>query len=250
MIALLFAAATLAAPSPKPTPQLKVIVNVRSSSLCSAVRGMAIPIGYVTRRNDQAFSAIDYKLISFMQNTHGISDAGAAELRSMENQLDDEGVYTPTNDVTVVQMDQIAYQILQNITLEDGVMNDSWQQYPKGKFESIDAFRQRMQNLIDLQRALAHQYMDFTGIYLDNRGQARFAGASEASYKQLLRSTILGLSSAIADAHSQADPEVLPQADPHGVVHSADVAKIVHELRLQEAAFASEVTTAGQTCGI
>jgi len=249
LVTLASAATPLPSPAPQATPPLKVIVNVRSSSLCSAVRSMAVPIGYVTRRNDEAFSAIDHSMLSFMENTRGATPAGAAELRSMGNDLDDLEVYTPTNEANVVQMDKIAYEILQNVTLEDHAMNQSWHDYPKGHSESVDAFRQRMQNLIDLQRALANKYMDFTGIYLDNRGQARFS-QSAAEFKSVLRDTIMGLGSALADSRTQSDPEMLPKADARAIVRRGNVAEIVRELRLQEQAFSQEITTAGHACGI
>lgn len=249
MIVLALAVIALATPSPQPTPPLKVIVNEKSTNFCSSIRKMAVPIGYVTRRNDEAFGAIDHRLVRFLENTRGVSGTGAGEVQALASALDDDAIYGPMNAVDVEQMDKIAYDIMQNLTLEDNVMRQSWKDYPRGKFPTIDGLRQRLQNLMDLQRSLANSYMSFTSTYLDNRGQARFA-QDAASFKTLLREIILGLSSALASSHAQVDPEIAPQASAHDIATHGDVKAVVKELRLQELAFTSEILTAGDTCGI
>jgi hypothetical protein len=246
---LVLAVLVLATPAPQPTPPLKVIVNEKSTNFCSSVRKMAVPIGYVMRRNDEAFAAIDHRLLRFLEDTAGVSPADASDVAGLQSALDDDAIYGPTNDLDVMQMDKIAYEIMQNLTLEDQVMNQSWKDYPKGKFASIDGMRQRLQNLMDLQRSLANKYMEFTSTYLDNRGQAQFA-ENAASFKALLRSTILGLSGALAASHAQVDPEVPAQANVHDIATAGNVTAVVKELRLQELAFSSEVIGAGDTCGI
>jgi hypothetical protein len=246
---LVLAALVLATPAPQPAPPLKVIVNEKSNNFCTSVRKMAVPIGYVMRRNDEAFAAIDHRMLRFLENTEGISPADASDAAGLQSALDDDAIYGPTNDLDVMQMDKIAYEIMQNLTLEDQVMSQSWKDYPKGKFPTIDGLRQRLQNLMDLQRSLANKYMEFTTTYLDNRGQAQFA-QDAASFKTLLRSTILGLSSALAASHAQSDPEIPAQADVHDIAATGNVTNVVKELRLQELAFSSEIIGAGDTCGI
>jgi hypothetical protein len=167
----------------------------------------------------------------------------------MDNALDDAEVYTPSSEMSVVQMDRVAYIIAQNLVLEDKVMDASWKQYPRGRFPNLDALRQRLQNLMDLQRALDNKYFEFTGVYLDNRGQAQFANGQAAQFKALLRETILGLGSALSDVRTDGDPEIAAKADVHDVSRYGSTAAVVKELRLQELAFAKEATTAAQTCG-
>jgi hypothetical protein len=249
MLALFLAAAVAAVPSPQPTPQLKVIVNVKSNSFCSSVRSLAVPLGYVTRRNDEAFAAIDHNILKFMEDTPGLSQTTVAELQTLGSALDDAATYTPSGEMDVIQMDKIAYAIVQNLTLEDSVMQKSWDEYPKGKFPAIDSFRQRMQNLMDLQRSLAEKYLAFTGTYLDNRGQARFQ-ENPAQFKAFLRDTLVGLTSAAAASRTQSDPEVLPQASTANTAKYGSIADVVKEMRLQELAFGSEVIQAGDTCSI
>lgn len=249
MLTLLFAAALAATPSPKPTAPLKVIVNVKSSSLCTLVQKTASPIAYVTQRNEQAFAAIDHSMLKFMENTRGVTSVSAAEMQTMDNELDDAQIYGPSSEMNVVQMDKVAYEIAQNIALEDKVMDASWKEYPKGQFPNVDAMRQRLQNLLDLQRALNNQYLEFTGVYLDNRGQAKFNSGYAAAFKSLLRDTILGLGSALADVHADGDPEIAAKASAHDTARYGNVGEVVKELRLQEYAFAQEMSTAVKTCG-
>lgn len=249
MLAILLAAALSGTPSPKPTPQLKVIVNVKSTAFCSAVKSMAVPLGYVTKRNELGFSAMNHSMLKFMENTQGITATTAADLRSLDSSLDDAEMYTPSNDVTVSQMYSIAFAITQNLTLEDQVMNDSWKKYPKGTSPNVDALRQRMQNLMDLQRSLANKYLQFAEVYRDNEGNAKLS-TNPALLKAFLRETLLGMSAALMDSKGQVDPEILPQASAHDTARNGNVAQVVKELRLQELAFSTEILTAGDTCGM
>jgi hypothetical protein len=254
MLSVLFAALTAVTPAPQATPPLKVIVNIRSSSLCSAVKDTAAPIAYVSNRNEQAFADVNHSMLQLMQNMAGVTQAGAADLRAMDNSLDDSEMYTPSSELSVTQMDRVAYIIAQNLTTEDKIMDASWKQYPRGKYPNLDALRQRMQNLMDLQRALDNYYFQFTGIYLDNRGQARFngdasGGGSAALFKSIVRDTILGLGAALQDVRVDGDAEIAAKADVHDLARNGGVQDVVKELRLQELAFGKEIETAGKTCG-
>lgn len=252
MLALLLAAVTATAtPAPKPTPPLKVIVNVRTSAFCSQVRQMAVPIGYVRRRNEEAFGAMDHAMIKFMENMRGVTSAGAAELQTMDNSLDDEALYNPSNDISVMQMNQVANAIAQNLTLEDKLMNESWKAHPKGESPEVDGLRQRMQNLMDLQRALDNKYLQFAGMYIDNEGQARLRGdANPAIFKSFLRDSIMGLAGALFDVKAQGNAELVAEASTHDTARYGNMAQIVRELRLQEMAFSVEILDSANTCGI
>lgn len=252
MLAIILAVATVTAtpsPAPKATPPLKVIVNVKSNAFCAQVRQMAVPIGYVTRRNEEAFGAMDHSMIKFMENMRGVSSATAADLQSMDNSLDDNELYTPTNDITVMQMNQVANAIAKNLTLEDKVMNDSWKAHPKGENAAVDGLRQRMQNLMDLQRALDNRYLEFAGMYIDNQGQARMV-SNPAPFKAFLRDSIMGLAGALYDVKTQGDAELVAQASTHDTAKYGNIAQIVRELRLQEMAFSVEIIDSANTCGI
>lgn len=249
MLPLMMVVVLAATPAPKPTPPLKVIINVHSTSFCSSVRTMAVPIGYVTRRNDEAFAAIDHSMVKFFESIAGISSAGNADWETLNSELDDAAIYTPMGALSTMKINQIAYQIMHNLSLEDHVMHESWIKYPQGAYPTIDAMRERLQNLMDLQRALASKYVQFASIYTDNAGQAKYADDA-ATFKSLLRDTILGYASALEEAKNGSDPGVPPQQTVHDLAHSGSVAGVVKELRLQEMAFTSEIVDAGNSCGI
>lgn len=170
-------------------------------------------------------------------------------METLSSELDDAAIYTPTGTLNAMKVGQIAYDIDQNLTLEDRVMRDSWIKYPKGASPTVDAMRDRLQNLMDLQRALVARYVEFSSTYMDNAGQAKYADDA-ASFKALLRDTILGLSSALAHAHDSTDAELPPEQTVHDLARTGKVSDVVRELKLQEMAFSSEITDAGNSCGI
>lgn len=249
-MAIVLAAVVAATPAPKPSEPLKVIIHIRSNTtFCSSVRTMAVPIGYVTRRNDEAFAAINHSLLKFFESVRGVSSAGTQDMETLSSELDDAAIYTPTGTLSAMKVGQIAYDIAQNLTLEDQVMHDSWTKYPKGVYPNVDAMRERLQNLMDLQRALVGRYVEFASTYSDNAGQAKYADDA-ASFKALLRETILGLSSALAHAHDASDAEMPSPETVHDLARTGKVADVVRELKLQELAFSSEIVDAGTSCGI
>lgn len=251
MLGFLFAAltATAAAPAPQPTPQLKVIANVKSQSLCSSMHDAVIPVAYVTHRNDQGFEALNHSMLKFLEKVPGLTATSIVNMNSMDTALDNAELYNPDAEMSVQQMNTITYELAQNLTLEGRVMDASWKQYPKGKFANIDAFRQRLQNMIDLQRALEEKYYEFSQTYLDNRNRGKQT-PNVSVFEAFLHATIVGYGSALIASQAQSDPEVLPLADASEIAHYGNVAQVVRQLRLQELAFSKELVTAGQTCGI
>jgi hypothetical protein len=251
MLALIFATltATAATPSPQPAPHLKVIANVRSDSLCSSMHDTMVPIAYVTHRNEEAFAALNHSMLKFLQQVPGLKFSTISQMSSLDAALDQAELYNPDAEMSVQQMNGITYQMAQNLTLEGQVMSASWKQYPKGKFPNVDAFRQRLQNLIDLQRALEEKYYQFSQMYLDNRDQGKYT-PSVPVFESFLHDTLAGYGSALSEAQTQSDPEIPPQADAGGIAHYGNIAQVVRELHLQELAFASEFVTAGRTCGL
>jgi hypothetical protein len=251
MFALMLAALTATAltPAPQPTPQLKVIANVRSDSLCSSMHDVIVPVAYVTHRNEEAFAALNHSMLKFLEQVPGLKNSTVLQMSSLDASLDQAELYSPDAVLTVKQMNTITYEMAQNLTLEGQVMSASWKQYPKGKFPNVDAFRQRLQNMIDLQRGLEEKYYQFSQMYLDNRDQGQYA-PSVSVFESFLHGTLAGYGSALSESQKQSDPEVLPQADASGVAHDGNVAQMVRELHLQELAFADEFVTAGRTCGL
>lgn len=188
-------------------------------------------------------------MLKFLEQVPGLSASSIVNMNSLDTTLDNAELYNPAAEMSVEQMNKITYELAQNLTLEGHVMDESWKQFPKGKFANVDSFRQRMQNMIDLQRALEEKYFQFTQTYLDNRDQGKYA-PNVSVFEAFLHATIVGYGSALVDSQTQSDPETLPLASASDIAHYGNVAQVVRQLRLQELAFAKELVTAGKTCGI
>jgi len=243
---MLLADAT-AAPQATPPPKapLRVIVTVKSSTLCSAVRKMAIPIGYVNRRNEDAFSSINRTMYSYLKQNIGNKPISTSE-QILQNAGGDTGPEDkPINTFTILKMNKAAWQIAQNVTLESAVMTRSWKEFPPGTDANVDALRQRLQNLIDLQNALENKIMSFTQGILDNTDMA-----SSPQLEALLGDDLAGQAAAQRESSAANDPEMTAVADASDTAHRGTEAQIVRELRLQETAFSSEIVKAGTICGI
>lgn len=241
MLGILLAAAAFATASPSPTPSpapssLRIIVTVRASTFCSAVRSMAVPVGLVVTTNDNAFSSL---------TAHEVS----------------VDIHDPDRWAVAAKTAKVMYAVVQNLVLAENVLAKSWQQYPKGKDANVDAMRQRVQNVIDLQRAITNDYYrnghgddgvvtDFSADAVDvshpsgprihriNTGAALIDGLREADAK------------ASDDIRHEIDPEEFPVADARSYVRRAGAFAQKRELDLQEYAFSSEIAAASKTCGL
>jgi hypothetical protein len=210
-----------------------------------------LPIGYVNRRNEDAFATIDRSMIAMLAQNRGVSVQSPADagLQQINPDVDTGPEVTPLNTVSILQMNKIAWEIAQNVTLESKVMERSWRDFPKGKDENVDALRQRLQNMMDLQNALENKIMSFTETSMDNSGMADQA-ANATQFASMLQASVYGQLAALAEARSQKDPEMAPAASASEIAKYGTQADIVKQLRLQEIAFSSEITKAGNTCGI
>lgn len=248
-LAALATATAAPAPTPAPLRALRVIVTVKSSTLCSAARSVALPIGYVNRKNEEAFSSINRSLYTFLQRNKSALNTSPSE-QVLQNVSGDDGPVSapaPINTVNILTMNRTAWQIAQNLSLESDVMRRSWKEYPKGKDENVDALRQRLQNMMDLQNALENRIMSFTQGYMDNSGGSDLSTNFQA-FSQLLNQSLAGQLAALTAARQQSDPEVGPVESAGEVARRGTEADVVRELRLQENAFASEITKIGNAC--
>lgn len=229
--------ALLQGPSPSPSPatqatdHLRVIVTVKSTAFCTAFRKMAVPIGFIAERDDTAFSYL----------------AGLVKI----------GTPIPTRDWSPLTMAiaqrETSYQVAQNLVLADNVMNTSWQSYPRGVDANIDTLRQRLQNIIDLQRAIDSAYLAI-GFGTENCQTSDMEDASKDRPCRARSGFVSGQlrqGDAAAEKTQQgmSDPEVLPVANAHDVAHFGSIAAIKYQLDLQEFALAKELQTAAVVCG-
>lgn len=243
MFGMMLATLVASAPAAQPVPnRLRIIVTVKSSTFCSAMRSMALPIGFVTRVNLDALSS----MIGDAQQGLALSgDAGPAAYYDALQRKEAPGAAVQTwSPLTAgIHAQATEQDIRDNLVTADDLMNASWQRYPLGANADVDGFRQRLQNLVDLQRALLND--------LDGASSYYFHGLGSAPHRP---STLQQARQADAAAalleQTTSDPEDLPDSSAHDVAHFGSPLQVREQLDLQERAFAKEITTAGQTCGI
>jgi hypothetical protein len=226
--------ATSATPtvSPTQTPdtsRLHIIVTVKSSVFCTSMKTMTLPIGYITRVNEDAMSVL--------------ADDGRRLAERYPTDDDAKSVNTWSRLTAAISMEEITYQLFQNLVAADNVMNESWRRFPRGTDSNIDSMRQRLQNVVDLQRALVNEYVQVTHAGDSCVGER----CSGPGHSAALNSGDLV---ALADLHVATDPEDIAEANAHDIAHFGSIAAKERQLDLQEAAFSEEIKAAGHTCGL
>ena len=223
-------------PSSSPGPErLRVIVTVKSSTFCNAMKSMTLPLAFITHQDSRAMSAMADDIERLLEKHATPEDAARRNRWSS---------FTATNSLR-----ELTWDLNQNLVLADRVMNDSWNRYPRGVNANVDAMRQRLQNIVDLQRAVVNKYTRVMslGDSCVSSAQKACSSAIDATELAQLRA---GDVAALADLQNAVDPEDLPDASAHDVAHFGSVAAIKRQLDLQQAAFAEEAIAAGKTCGI
>jgi hypothetical protein len=146
--ALLIAAATTA---PTPAPPFKTITTLKASPVCKAYRHMVLPLALVQFNNNQL-------MLRIASESQHYRKAGEAYF-ARNGQL-----------LHAANIDRDATTILENLALMDRVLAQSWQQTPAGANPKVDALRRRVQNIVDLQRALANREVQSAGHLQDIDG--------------------------------------------------------------------------------
>jgi hypothetical protein len=267
LLSALFLAQVIANPNATPTPPFPLITTVKVTNYCTAVRHLAVPIGYVTRKNSEAFMAMEKPIFDIVTQNRGVGSATGNEMATtLANGNDDALTYNAGNTISMETINKITWEIDQNLALEDKVMEQSWKDFPKGRDPDVDALRQRLQNLIDLQNALDDKYTQLSANYLDNSGNAALisntapskadasdnTGSNQATMKSELRDAIYGQVSALLEAQKSTtiiNPQAQAQVDVSETAHKGTTANITHELMLQQLAFGDEVVAATKRCG-
>jgi hypothetical protein len=140
--AVILAAATA---SPPPT-----IIRERVSPVCSTLHQLVIPLAQMNIKNRALTDKIknNYDLIRYYQDTR----------------LGD-GVL-----LRVAQNDMLATNLLTNIHEVEKQLLKSYAAYPQGRNGKVDALRQRVQNVVDIERMIANVYSSAYGALVDNDG--------------------------------------------------------------------------------
>lgn len=231
---IMLAVVVVSSPSPKgqaTTPP--TIYHAIVSPACTTLRNIVLPIGYVTKQNNAAFRAMSKNLQSFVNHANIL---GTSTIEDNEQTL-----YGPKSMIDVANIDDITGQIYHNLKVDDDLMTQSWHEYPQGSDPSVDALRQRVQNIIDLQRALAGNYRQFTSMFLSNNG-----APARLMDPQKLRQSILALAMGVNGTPSIGQLQDL--TDASSVAKYGDVSQIVNQFDTEQAAFAHEVISQYNKC--
>ena len=163
MLTFVLALVTAATPSPKPYPVFQpppTIIQERVSPVCSTLHKVVLPLAR-------------------MQNQYRTS---VAAIKQDELQL---AKYSKTKLQDGVQLyaakiDQESTNLIGAIHQIEELLQESYAIYPVGKVAKVDALRQRVQNIVDLQRATADRYAEIYGTIVDNYGTDVLQSVSSA----------------------------------------------------------------------
>ena len=153
MLPFVLALVAAATPSPKPYPVFlppPTIIQERVSPVCSTLHKVVLPLA---RMQDQYRKSV-------------------AAIKQDELQL---AKYSKTKLQDGVQLyaskiDQESTNLIGAIHQIEELLQDSYAAYPVGKVAKVDALRQRVQNIVDLERATADRYSEIYGTIVDNYG--------------------------------------------------------------------------------
>jgi hypothetical protein len=231
------ATSSVSLPTPSPAP-LPVIVTVKSSVFCTLLRSTALPVGYVVRVNQGAVAAMADDTVAMFSPAATVAASDRAQDR----------------------LRQTIFAVTQNLTLAENILNRSWSKSPKGSNADVDAMRQRLQNLVDLQRSLIEKYQQ--ALEWANNPCLTEANAHslycirESSTSQMLTVDGIralmraGLSDQLITPADATDPEHAADKVAHDVSRYGTPADIDRQLTLQELAFDKEMQGDGKSCGI
>ena len=198
MIAFL-GSVVLAAATATPPP---TIIRERVSPVCTALHQLVVPLAQMNIKNRALTGAIR---------------SNEVLIRKYQDTYLHDGVM-----IRVAQNDMLATNLLSNIHDVENQLLRSYQAYPQGTNAKVDALRQRVQNVVDIERAIANQYAGAYGAIIDNdqvkeiaSGLDSFAGSSRAAGPPETPPAVLPLEGGAPDADS--DPR-LSSLPPGGLV--------------------------------
>ncbi len=147
MIAVLAAVVLAAAAAPTPPP---TIIRERVSPVCSTLHQLVIPLAQMNVKNKPVISAIRGARIQ-LDKYRGTRLA--------------DGVFLYN-----ARIDMLYMKVLENLTEMDQQLIKSYHTYPQGMNAKVDALRQRVQNVMDLERLLVNVNIAVYAAAVDNDG--------------------------------------------------------------------------------
>lgn len=274
MLSLVLAVVLGATPTPSPLPFPEILHTVTSPG-CETLHHVTLPVGYVTRVNDQAFRAMAFSTQKFMSffmpgdtpsaadiqaalgNSNGqdpqLNGTGSAMSTEMSaSSSDDPILYSPKQTIMAANIDRVAEEIIGNLALEKKYVDESLAQYPPGTDPKVDELRAHAQDVMALQQSLAGRYEQFAGEYIDNMGVAdmtRMNQADLSTIKLALRALLVGQGGALQGVQAQdsSDPNY-GYSSIQELAKQGSTGQIVSALRDQEFAFSSALFDTYNQC--
>lgn len=153
VVPIVLAVVVAATPSPAPFPVFQpppTIIHEKVSPVCSTLHNVVLPLARMQAQ---------YRTLT-------------AQIQGDERQL---AKYSKTKLQDGVQLyaskiDQASTNLIAAINQVEILLQQSYAAYPVGKVPKVDAMRQRVQNVIDLERATADRYNEIYGSIVDNYG--------------------------------------------------------------------------------
>ncbi len=153
MLPIIFAVIAAATPTPAPLPVFlppPTIIHERVSPVCSTLHNIVLPLARMQTQ--------------YRDTTARIRDDERQLAKYSRTKLQD-GV-----QLYAAKIDQESTNLIGAIHEMEVLLDQSYAIYPIGKVPKVDAMRQRVQNIIDLQRASADRYTEIYGTIVDNYG--------------------------------------------------------------------------------
>ena len=144
---LSFSIAVAATPAPSPPP---TIIHERVSPVCSTLHQLVIPLAQMNIKNRALTDKIKINY---------------AEIQKYRNTRLGDGVF-----MLMSQNDMLSTNLLTNIHDVELQLLKSYHAYPQGVNAKVDALRQRVQNVVDIERMIANIYSTAYGGVVDNDG--------------------------------------------------------------------------------
>ena len=151
LVPLVILLVATAAPSPSPTP-LRTIINLRVSPVCSTLHNLVLPLVQAHQKNLQLLNSINGDETKYMKYYSSGFEGGRM--------------------LYAVQIDQAATNMLPNLQAMDELLKQSYASVPQGHNPQVDAMRQRVQNIVDVERAIANRYIAIFGPVVDSSGNS------------------------------------------------------------------------------
>jgi len=150
MIAIL-AALVIGAAAPRPSPSPPpTILRERVSPVCSTLHQLVIPLAQMNLKDKPVINAIH---------------AAGVQLGKYRGTRLGDGVFLYSS-----RIDMLYTKVLENLTEMDRYLITSYHAYPQGTNGKVDALRQRVQNVMDLERTLVNVNLAAYALAVDNDG--------------------------------------------------------------------------------